>query len=157
MRSRSVGVVAALLLAASACGGGGDDAAESTPEVDAVEAADESTGSDGDSDDSAPDAPDGAAATVTIGSDIRTIDGDVACLTGAMTSFTFANGSDEISITDTGDLVLVRMTIDGNDWVDAGSAPSPEVTGEGAGAVVAWSGEMSSNGVSESVSLEVTC
>ncbi len=163
MRSRSIGIIAVAVLMASACSGGGDDGGALAPGVDTSEddasEADDSSKGDDVSEDPAADGPSGAAATVTIGSETHSLEGDVACLTGAATSVTFANGSDEISITDTGDVVLIRMTFDGEDWVDAGSAPAPEVTGEGEGAVVRWSGEMSrvSNGVSESVSLEVSC
>jgi len=137
---------------ASACGGSGID--ESPNDVGAGGVPDALVETETVSE---TDAGGGVSATVTIGSQIYEFDGDVACLTGGAVSVTFANGSDQITINHSNDVILIRMTIDGEQWVDAGSPPAPGVAGDGEDAIVTWSGPMSSNGASETVSIEVRC
>ncbi len=156
MKSRFISLVAIVILVTSACGGGeGDD--ESISNVNAGPATAAFTETDAASGDSNGIASDGISATITIGSEVHEVDGAVVCLTGASVSVTLANGTDQITINHANDVILIRMTIDGADWVDAGSPPAPGVTGEGGDATVTWSGPMSSDGVTETVSIVVHC
>lgn len=156
MRLKLSGLVAVVLMVASACGGNGGGE-ETSSDSDANGVTSSAPAADSASEDGGASTGPGATATVTIGSDVHEVDGDVACLTGAAVSVTFANDSDQITINHANDVILIRMTIDGEDWVDAGSPPAPGVTGGGEDAIVTWSGPMSSNGATEAVSIEVHC
>jgi len=145
-----------MLVAASACSGATDSDGVDE-ETDAQDVAASPAEPITTPEAAAANGPNGATATVTIGSEVYEVVGDVACLTGGALAFTFANGTDQITINHSNDVILIRMTIAGADWVDAGSPPAPVVIGGGAGAVVTWSGPMSSDGVSETVSIEAHC
>jgi len=99
------------------------------------------------------------SALVTIGAEEYEIDGNTACVTGGFVSVTFATSADEITINDTGDVVLIRMQFQGEDWADVGSPEPPVVIEVDGHRVVSWSGTMASlpDGVSEMVSLEIGC
>jgi len=68
-------------------------------------------------------------------------------------SLRFEKGADWISLTAAGDIVLVRMLLAGDEWVDQGSPTAPEATGN----TVTWSGTMTSTGISEDVELIFNC
>jgi len=157
MKVNIIGVIAVLAVVAAACSGGTsgvDDpgAADSGPSVtsDTISASDSAGG--GENQEALV-----VTTVVTIGSETYEVDGSTACLTGGVLSFTIANETEQISIMHANDVVQIRMAIDGEDWVDTGSPPAPVVTGNGTDAVITWSGEMSSNGVSSSVSIEAYC
>jgi len=157
MRSRFIGVVVATLMVAAACSG--TNANETNDSADANETASSSTAPAADTDpvDTQEGDSSGVTATVTIGSDVTEIGGDLACLTDGSVAITVADGTDQISINYFDDVILIRMTINGAEFADVGSPPVPVVVGEGENAVVTWSGSMSSDGVSQPVSIEVRC
>ena len=88
----------------------------------------------------------GSSGSTSKGSATVTLDdseyefGDAAGCTiaGGNVFATFEDGDDMVSLTAADDVVLVRMTIDGVNWVDTGSAPDPDVSGQR----VTWTGEM---------------
>jgi len=149
MKVKVIGVIAVIALVAAACSGGTSDDGD----LEGVDSGPSVTSAS----DSAGGGEKREATVVTIGSETYEVDGPTVCLTGAALSFTIANGTEQISINHSNDVVLIRMTIDGEKWDNAGSPPSPVVTGDGGDAVITWSGEMASNGGFASVSIEAYC
>lgn len=95
-------------------------------------------------------------ATVTVDSSEYVLDESRSCtLNGGALLSRFEDGNDMVTITSTGSVVLVRMTIEGDDWVDQGSPPEPDVSGKR----VRWAGEMSKldGGETADVTIEFTC
>lgn len=144
-------VVVAVVLGLTGCGG--DDSSSSGEPAEPDDA--QTEGGSGES--SGGTSNGSASAEVTVGgqsyefteSDGCDVDGDNV-LVG------FSDGMNVLSLTSTGDVVLVRVTVDGTEWVDTGSAEAPTVSGSTA----EWSGEMAEFGAGDSretVAIEVTC
>lgn len=97
------------------------------------------------------------SATVTIGAEQYEINGNTACVTAGFVSVTFATSGNEITINDSGDLILIRMRLQDKACVGDGSPEPPEVIEVDGHKVVSGSGTMSSDGVPEMVSMEIGC
>lgn len=74
------------------------------------------------------------------------------CVTAGSILLGFEDGEDMGSITSAGDVTLIRLEIDGAQYVDGGSAPPPDETGNG----FTWSGQMSELNGGEAVEVEIT-
>lgn len=147
------GVLAVLLLS---MGCSGDDTSSSPPPAD-TDAADTPTGDDdSDSDDESQSAG-GASAQVTLGGSTYEMTETPNCTLGdGVILASFMSGDDSVSLTSTEGVVLVRMTLDGVDWVDTGSPPEPDVSDSGA----TWSGvmaEFDSGDGTENAEITIIC
>ena len=104
----------------------------------AVDPSADSTGTDNEG--SGPESGSVATAVVTLGASTYELTSEQACSMpgGDAILVNFSNGTDMVSLNSADGTVLVRMTLDGVDWVDSGSPPPPEFTDTGA----TWAGEM---------------
>lgn len=138
MRGRWPAGVLVLVLVMGACGGSDD----TSPEAGVV-------------DDGVGGGSDGAngSATVQVGGQTYDFDTATACSTDGFIAIEFEDGEDWVSLNVAGDVVLVRMLLDGKQWVDLGSPDPPTVSGNS----VSWSGPMSSDGEQEQVTMDFAC
>jgi hypothetical protein len=134
--------VLVLSLVLAACGGSDDPDA----------------GDDGGSGTNGEEVPsDGDGGTSGDGTVTVVIDGTTHEFSGANCSangnifLDFSDGDDAGSITASGDINLIRLDVEGVEYVDMGSAHAPDDTGSG----FSWSGEMSGSD-GETVDVEIT-
>jgi len=143
----AAGVIAVFAL--SACSG-----EDTTSSADGSNSADDTPSAGSDSDGSSSSA---GSAVVMLGAttyEMGVTDGcrildDGSVLAG------FTDGDDMVSLNSAGGVVLVRVTVDGAEWVDGGSPAEPDV----ADGTVSWSGELFpfDGGSSETASITMTC
>jgi hypothetical protein len=148
MRRSAVALLLGLLLVASACGD--DDESSSS----------ESSPSEDSSSEDLPAAgagTDGSAVIQISGSTYEMTDANSCQLFGDGTVLVgFTNADDMMSLNSAGGVVHVRLNIDGADWVDTGSPPDPEISGNTA----TWTGDMSlfdGGGEAEVATITITC
>ena len=150
---RRSAILAGLLvlgLFATSCG---DD--DSSP-ASTVDPSADSTGTD--SEGSGPESGSEATAVVTLGASTYELTSEQGCSLpgGDAILVNFSNGTDMVSLTSADGTVLVRMTLDGVDWVDSGGPPPPDVTDTGA----TWAGEMSEfngGGPPQNATIDIDC
>ena len=133
-RSLGLSAIFALVLLAASCGG--DDTASPVP---TAPSADGSTQTDpGQSGTDAGSS--GATAVVTVGDSTYELTSPQGCgnVGGNTILASFADGADTVSLTSADGVVLVRMSLDGVDWVDSGGPPPPVITATGA----TWTGQV---------------
>ncbi len=152
-RSTIVAAFLAIGLLASSCGA--DDDTSSAPSGDSADGSSQTDpGQPGTEAGSA-----GATAVVTVGETTYEMTSEAGCnILGADTILaTFTSGADQASLTAAEGTVLVRMTLDGVDWVDSGGAPQPVLTDGGA----TWTGQVAEfpNGgaTPADATIEMTC
>lgn len=147
----------AMVMALGACSGDDDEPSAATPaedvgtetpsDADGTESPADGGGSGGESTGS-------ATATMTVGSTVYEFTESTACgPAGGALFVSFDAGADHMELTSTGDVVLVRARLGGEEWVDTGSAPEPEVDGS----KVTWTGEMGTREQQEQVTIEANC
>ena len=135
-------LVFVLSLVLAACGsdepdaGGGDNA---------------SNGDAPSSEDGGTAGGDGGTATVVIDGTTYEFSG-VSCVTGGAILLGFEDGDDMGSITSSDGVNLIRLEIDGVQYVDNGSAPEPTESGGD----YSWSGPMSDLDGGEDVQVDIT-
>lgn len=146
-RVATIALVASLVLL-SACGGDdelGSGSGDADTPRDAVSGS-ESSGSDG--------SGGGGSATVELGGDIYEFS-TVTCTLAGATLLNFSEGSDNGSISVADPVVLVRLAIAGGEWVDDGSAPAPDRSGD----TFTWTGPLGelSSGDEAEATITVSC
>lgn len=143
--SIAAGVLVVLLLGT---GCSGDDSSSSDSGADATEENPASEGDDSGSSGDAEPSDDaqsstGGSATVTLGgSSYEMTDSMGGCGVaddGTTILASFSNGANTMTLTSADDVILVRMTLDGEEWVDNGDPAPAEISDSGA----TWSGELS--------------
>lgn len=150
-RVATIALVASVALL-GACGSN-DDAGSGSGDAETPSDAgsgSESSGSDG----NGSAGGSGGAATVELGGDIYEFS-TVTCTLAGVTLLNFSGGSDNGSISVADPTVLVRLTIAGGEWVDDGSAPAPDRSGD----TFTWTGPLSelSSGDQAEATITVSC
>ncbi len=158
-RSAGVALLATLLLALSlaACGGNenGDSGDGAAPVA---------TSQDEGEDDAATETVDvggasgtalAGSATVMLGTETYEFSESSGCrIDDSLVTVTFEDRGDYAGITVAGDTILVRLRVDGAEWVDTGSPPSPDISGTS----LTWSGELQNEAAgAAAATFDVSC
>jgi hypothetical protein len=151
-------VLVALGLAVAGCGGSESESADGagveptfTSEADETEEADEA-------DDGGAASAGQGSATLEFGGESYEFTTDTGCVVlDSLVSVSMGKYGVEnhMSLTRAGDVVLVRVSVDGQDWEQSGEAPEPEV----AGSTATWNGDIvaDGSGATETVTITAMC